>query len=603
MSMTAVSNGASRAGRRTTRLVDARRRAEHLRGQIRRHDYRYYVLDRPTIADASYDALVRELKGIERRFPSLVTRDSPTQRVAGALRKGLASVAHHAPMRSLESTTDDMDVRRFDARVRGLAGEGVRYVLEPKFDGLSVEVVYEDGVLVSSCTRGTGTRGEDVTVNVRTIRSVPLHLHGEVVPVPKMVAVRGEAMMRRGDFAALNRRLARQGEPLFANPRNAAAGSLRQLDPSITAERSLDICFYDVLDIAGAPPAATASDYDAWMGAWGLRTSPHRRLGASAADVLGYRERMATLRATLDIDIDGIVAKVDSLRLRTRLGSTARHPRWAMAAKFAPRSASSRIERIEVQVGRTGALTPVAILHPVEIGGVTVSRATLHNWNELTRRDLRVGDAVDVARAGDVIPEIVHRRSRRHTHAPVPRPPSTCPACGARVERRGAQYVCPNGFACPAQRVRAICHFAGRGAFDIGGLGPSTAGALVGAGLIRSAADLFTLTDEDLRGLPRFGPVAATRLSGSIQKAKRVTLDRFLLSLSIPSVGAAAAAQLARRLHTLGAVRKAPAAQLGAIPGIGAAAGREIARFFRRPANQQVIDGLLRHGVTIAGSR
>jgi DNA ligase (NAD+) len=575
------------------------RRAEHLREQIRHHDYRYYVLDRPTISDAAYDALIRELETLEAHYPALVTPDSPTQRVAGQVREGFRTVPHRAPLLSLESTTDVEAVRQFDRRISAALGPSVRYVLEPKFDGLSIEVVYERGRLVSASTRGDGQRGEDVTANVRTIRAVPLRLRDSPVPIPRLLAVRGEVLMRRADFAALNERLRRAGEPLFANPRNAAAGSVRQLDPRITAQRSLNVYFYDVLAIEGGRRADASSDYAEWMRAWGLRISPHRRLGSSASDILAYRERMAIARDSLDVEIDGIVAKVDNLAARDRLGSTAKHPRWAIGVKFEARSATTRIERIEVQVGRTGVLTPVAVLRPVQIGGVTVSRATLHNWSELARKRIRVGDTVEVIRAGDVIPEIVGRVEPSHRLGVLTRPPAMCAACHARVVQRGPFRLCPNTIGCPAQRVRAIEHFASRDAFDIDGLGPSTIQLLVDHGLVRTVADLFTITDDDLRGLPRFGAVAATRLAAAIEAARRVTLARFLFALGIPDVGTATAGRLAERFRTLAALRRATEAQLAATPEVGAAAARQIVEFFKRPSSQAVIQALLEHGVTI----
>jgi DNA ligase (NAD+) len=335
------------------------------------------------------------------------------------------------------------------------------------------------------------------------------------------------------------------------------------------------------------------------MRGWGLPVSPLRRDGARAADILAYRERLAMVRSSLDVEVDGIVAKVDSLAARERLGHTAKHPRWAIGVKFAARSATTQLKQIDVQVGRTGVLTPVARLRPVQIGGVTVARATLHNWSEIARKQLRVGDTVEVMRAGDVIPEVVGRVAKSRRTAALPRPPLTCPACGARVVRRGPVRVCPDGIACPAQRLRAIQHFASRDAFDIDGLGPSTVALLVDRGLVRSVADLFTMTDADLRALPRFGAVAATRLAAAIDRARRVELHRFLLALGIPAVGATTARRLATRFHTLAAIRRASIGPLAATPGIGPAAAREIATFFRRPSSQAVIDALLRHGVTV----
>jgi DNA ligase (NAD+) len=583
--------------------AEARRRAEQLRAQIRRHDYRYYVLDRPIISDAAYDALMQELRALETRYPTLVAPDSPTQRVSGQVGKGFRTVVHHAPMLSLESTTDAAAVRQFDARVRTSAGPSLRYVLEPKFDGLSVEVVYRDGHLVSASTRGDGDRGEDVTANVRTIPCVPLRLHHTTVPVPPLLSVRGEVLMTRAAFAALNERLRRDNQPLFANPRNAAAGSVRQLDPRITAARTLGVYFYDVLAIQGGVRAAQASEHTAWMRAWGLRVSPHAGLGATAADIAAYHAKMAMMRASLDYEVDGIVAKVLSLPVRERLGVTAKHPRWAIGFKFAARAATTRLERIDVQVGRTGVLTPIAVLRPVEIGGVTVSRATLHNWGELARRQLRVGDDVEVIRAGDVIPEVVARTARSRGRARPPHQPLTCPACGARTVREGPFRVCPNRVACAAQRARAIQHFAGRSAFDIDGLGPSTIEALLEAGLVRTVADLFTLTNANLRRLPRFGAVAAGRLTGAINASRRVTLARFLFALGMPAVGVATAKRLADRFHTLTALRRAGEAQLAATPGVGRAAARQIASFLKHPSSAAVVDALLRHGVIVTQGR
>jgi DNA ligase (NAD+) len=588
------------AGAPAARVV---RRVEHLREQIRHHDYRYYVLDRPSIRDAAYDALIRELETLEAQYPALITSDSPTQRVAGELREGFRTTTHRAPLLSLESTTDPEAVQQFDRRIRTALGPSLRYVFEPKFDGLSIEVIYERGQLASASTRGDGQRGEDVTANVRTIRAVPLRLRDAPVPIPRLLAVRGEVLMRRADFAALNERLRRAGEPLFANPRNAAAGSVRQLDPRITAERSLNVYFYDVLAIEGGRRADASSDYAEWMRAWGLRISSHRRLGSSASDILAYRERMAMARDSLDVEIDGIVAKVDNLAARDRLGTTAKHPRWAIGVKFEARSATTRIERIEAQVGRTGVLTPIAVLRPVQIGGVTVSRATLHNWSELARKRIRVGDTVEVIRAGDVIPEIVRRVEPFHRLGVVPRPPAMCPACHARVVQRGPFRLCPNTIGCPAQRVRSIEHFASRDAFDIDGLGPSTIQLLVDHGLVHTVADLFTITDDDLRGLPRFGAVAATRLAAAIGAARRVNLARFLLALGVPGVGMATAGRLAERFCTLAALQRATEAQLAVTPEVGAAAARQIFEFFKRPSSRAVVDALLEHGVTIRPHR
>ena len=364
-----LASAGHRSQPRTSRLAEARARVRQLRNEIRRHDYLYYVLDRPAISDAKYDALIADLQRLEEEFPELVTPDSPTQRVAGGIREGFSTVRHHAEMLSLESTTDPEAVRRFDARMRSAAGADARYVLEPKFDGLSIEVVYEDGQFVSASTRGDGERGEDVTANVRTIRAVPLRLRDAAVEPPRLLAVRGEVLMRRADFAAVNQRLHRTGQPLFANPRNAAAGSVRQLDPAVTAQRTLDVYFYDVLALQGASKATRASELVSWMRAWGLRVSPHHRVGRTIQEGFDYYERLNTARRSLDYEIDGIVVKLDDLPARERLAVTAHHPRWALAYKFQPGVETTKLERVEVQVGRTGVLTPVAVLRP-ELRGV-----------------------------------------------------------------------------------------------------------------------------------------------------------------------------------------------------------------------------------------
>lgn len=588
-----------RSASRTPRLAEVRTRVRQLRDQIRHHDYLYYVLDRPAISDAEYDRLVSQLQRLEEQFPELVTRDSPTQRVAGGVREGFATVRHQADMLSLESTADPDTVRRFDARMRAAAGEDVRYVLEPKFDGLSIEVVYEDGQFVSASTRGDGERGEDVTANVRTVRPVPLRLRDAAVAPPRLLAVRGEVLMRRADFAALNQRLQRAGLPLFANPRNAAAGSVRQLDPAVTARRTLDVYFYDVLAIRGAPRASRASDLASWMRGWGLRVSPQHRLGRTIEDVFEYYERLSAMRRSLDYEIDGIVVKLDDLAARERLAVTAHHLRWALAYKFRPDVETTKLARIDVQVGRTGVLTPVAVLRPVQIGGVTVTRATLHNWRELTRKGLRIGDTVHVVRAGDVIPEVLGRAEAGVRGRKAIVPPRTCPVCGARVVRDGPRLRCPNSFACRAQLVRAIQHFASRDALDIHGLGPATVEALVNAGLVRSVADLFALTDADLRTLERFGAVSASHLATAIGAARRVDLVRLLTGLGIPDVGATTARHLAERFHTLEAVRSASVKELAAAPGVGRAAAGQIAGFFRTPSARAVLDALKRHGLTV----
>jgi DNA ligase (NAD+) len=576
-----------------------RRRVETLRREIRHHDYLYYVLDRPKISDERYDTLFRELERLERQYPALVTAESPTQRVAGAPLPLFPVVRHLAPLLSLESVLDPEDVRRFDARVRELVRGEVVWGLEPKFDGLSLELVYEQGRLVRASTRGDGERGEGVTANVKTIRSVPLRLHEGGPRIPRRLAVRGEALIRIDDFRALNALMARRGQPTFANPRNAAAGSIRQLDPRITAERRLEVFFYDIIEMTGGPRLARGGELLDALRAWGLRTSAENRSGRTADDILAYHERMAKRRDVLGFEIDGIVVKLDDLTAREHLRATARHPRWALAFKFSPRAEQTVIEDIIVQVGRTGLLTPVAVLRPIEIGGVTVARSTLHNREEVARKDLRVGDTVHVVRAGDVIPEVVRRmpagRRRRGRRFAMPR---RCPSCGTPIVREGPLDRCPNGLSCPAQLKGAIEHFGSRAALDIRGLGTETVEALVSTGLVRSVADLFTLKAHRLRALERFADVSTRNLLQAIDDARHPDLARFLYALGIPGVGAQTARDLAARFLRLDAVMAADEASLRAVPGVGATLSAAIAAFFRRRQNRRIIQQCLVRGVT-----
>jgi DNA ligase (NAD+) len=579
-----------------------KRRVEELKAAIRQHDYRYYVLDRPTISDAQYDDLFAELVRLEAAHPELVTPDSPTQRVAGTPLPEFPTVEHLAPMLSLESVTDADAVSRFDERVRAtVRRKAVRYVVEPKFDGLSVEVVYRKGVLVTASTRGDGELGEGVTDNVKTIRSVPLRLRGN--GVPRLLAVRGEAIMPLDEFRALNARLEQQRQPPFANPRNAAAGSIRQLDPRVTAGRRLDVVFYDVLHMEGGPGLPDDRSVLHQLAAWGLHASPYARVCSTVDDVRRYHRDMERRRDTLAYEIDGIVLKVDDLALRSRLQTTARHPRWALAFKFPGREEETTIEDIVVQVGRTGVLTPVARLRPVPIGGVTVTRATLHNRDEIARKDLRVGDVVRVVRAGDVIPDIVERvlmpGARRHRPFVMP---ARCPECHTSIVQDGPFDRCPNGLACPAQLKRTIQHFGSREALDIRGLGPETVDALVSEGLVHSVADLFTLTRRDLIRVERFADVSAANLVRAIDKAKHAPLWRFLHALGIPGVGAQTARDLAGHFGTLAAIRSASAATLMTVPGIGRTVAHDVFEFFRRSVNRREIESCQRRGVQVIGS-
>ena len=574
---------------------------DRLRHEILRHNYLYYVLDRPAISDAQYDRLFAALERLEARHPDLVTPDSPTQRVAGAVAPSFPVVRHAAPMLSLESVTDPGAVRRFVDRIAALGAlRRPRYVLEPKFDGLSIEVVYRDGVLERASTRGDGEQGEGVTGNVRTIPSVPPRLRGPAASLPRRLAVRGEVMMRTPDFEALNAELARRGQPVFANPRNAAAGSLRQLDPRVTAARRLQVFFYDILDIAGGPRLDDDVAALRALGAWGLATSPFARPCERADQIFAYHRAMERRRTALHYEIDGVVVKVNGFAARRRLRATGRHPRWALAFKFTPRDALSTIERIVVQVGRTGALTPVAELRPVSIGGVTVARATLHNREEIARKDLRVGDTVRVIRAGDVIPDVVERVARpRERRGPRFAMPRRWPACHTPVGRDGPIDRGPIGLACPAQLRRAIGHAGSRDALDIDGLGPEAVDALVSSGLVRSIADLFALGAGDLVRRAHFGRASAANLIRSIDRARRPELWRFLCALGIPGVGAQTARDLAAHFPTLAALRRADERRLRSVPGVGPSAARDIAAFFRVASNRRALDRSLRSGVSI----
>src|SRR5512142_536484 len=554
------SMAATRKRRRSTTLTRTRRtprgvveradeRAAELRDEIRRHDERYYVENRPTISDEAYDRLVAELRRIETRHPELVTPDSPTRRVAGRVAGAFASVRHAALMLSLEATRDASDVAAFVKRVSGPPG-GADLVLEPKLDGLSVEVVYTNGKLVAASTRGDGIEGEDVLANVRTIRSVPSSLRGgrRGGRAPRFVAIRGEMLMPRSAFTRMNRELAARGEEGFANPRNAAAGSLRQLDPAVTASRPLRFVAYEVLDSRGADWSSERAVL-ADLRRWGFTVPARVAFAHTFDEVERYHHRLAELRDGLDYEIDGIVLKVGSLAARERLGSTSHHPRWALAYKFEPRAETTTVEDIVFQVGRTGVLTPVALLGPVDVGGVTVSRATLHNIDELHRRDVQIGDIVRVHRAGDVIPEIVERRRGARRRAPsIPR---RCPGCRAALTRDGPFLRCTNRWECPSQLVAAIVHLASDDAFCIQGLGGEVAQRLVDASRVRKLPDLFTLGASDLRTLPGFAERSAAKLAESVMRARRIALPAFLVALGVPGVGKASARALGEAFSTI----------------------------------------------------
>lgn len=581
----------------------ARKRLEELREAIRHHDYLYHVLDRPEISDAEYDRLFRELQTLEERFPELVAPDSPTQRVGGAPRPGFSQVEHTALMLSLDSGAEEEAVRRFDQRLRTALGDDGRldYVVEPKLDGLSLELVYEEGTLLRASTRGDGRVGEDVTPNARTIGSVPLRLREDGRAAPASLAVRGEAIMLLADFERLNARLTQENKPVFANPRNAAAGSMRQLDPNITAQRPLVLFAYEIMASEGFE-ADTQEAVLAALSDWGFKIAPDMVIGCDIDAAIATHHDLEARRDELGYEIDGVVIKLNDLAGRDRLGSTAHHPRWAFAYKFEPRREVSEVLDIVVQVGRTGKLTPVAMLRPVDVGGVTVSRASLHNREEVERKDIRVGDRVRIQRAGDVIPQVLERidepnnpKDRGHRF----RMPDRCPSCGAAVVSSGPLDHCPNGLACPAQLKGRIQHFASRSALDIDGLGERTVIQLLEAGMVESVPDLLTLTTDDLKELEGFAELSARNLVEAIERSSRVALDRFLYALGIPEVGSQTARDLAAHFHTLEAVLSATREELEAVPGIGPKVAEAAHEFLHSESTTNIIDELRARGLEV----
>ena len=575
-------------------------RAAELREQLNLHNYRYYVLDDPQVPDSEYDRLMRELQSLEQQFPDLIVPDSPTQRVGAQPLDGFGEVLHRMPMLSLENAFSDTEMVDFDRRVRERLGEvgEIIYTAEPKLDGLAISLRYESGLLVQAATRGDGSRGEDVTHNVRTIPSVPLRLLGE--DWPQVLEVRGEIYMPLAGFERLNQRARVNGEKGFANPRNAAAGSLRQLDPKITAQRPLAMYCYGFGEISGGPLAATQSESIRRLADWGLRISPEMRTVEGAAGCLDYYREIGERRAALDYEIDGVVFKVDSLEQQQRLGFVSRAPRWAIAQKFPAQEEMTRLLAIDIQVGRTGALTPVARLEPVTVAGVTVTNATLHNEEEIRRKDIRVGDSVIIRRAGDVIPQVV--RSIPEQRSADARPfemPQQCPVCGADVIRDADEAVvrCSGGLFCPAQRRQAIKHFAARRAMDIEGLGDKLVDQLVTLGMVETPADLFHLQLTALEGMERMGRKSAENLLAALEKSKRTSLGRFLFALGIREVGEATAQSLANHFGDLEPIMRADIDALLQVPDVGPVVAEHVFTFFRQAHNQEVIEALIRAGV------
>ncbi len=577
-----------------------RQRVARLRAEIDHHNYRYHVLDDPEIPDSEYDRMMVELRELEKEHPALIVPESPTQRIGGAPIAAFAQVRHRTPMLSLDNAFTREEVVAFDRRVRERleTDKAIKYACEPKLDGLAVGLTYHGGLLEIAATRGDGTVGEDVTHNIRTIQSVPLHLTGKYIP--DLLEVRGEVFMSLAGFEEMNRRAAGKGEKLFVNPRNAAAGSLRQLDPRLAASRPLEIYFYGAGVIEGVKPPGRHSEVLERLRGWGLRTSPESRVVEGVDELLAYYGEMAQRRNALGYQIDGVVYKVDSLDQQRELGYVARAPRWAIAHKFPAEEELTRVRAIEWQVGRTGALTPVARLEPVFVGGATVSNATLHNIDELQRKDVRVGDTVVLRRAGDVIPEvvrvIVEQRPAKTVRTKLPR---RCPVCGSEVEREEGEAVarCSGTLVCPAQLKESLRHFASRRAMDIEGLGNKLVDQLVDEGLVKDASDLYRLRATQLANLEHMGDKSASKLVEALKRSKTTTLGRFLFALGIRDVGEATADALVRHFRTLKALRSSTVTEIEEVPDIGPITAGHVHTFLSEGRNAKVIDALIELGV------
>lgn len=583
-------------------------KVQALRAQLQQWAHEYYVLDAPTVPDGEYDRVFQQLQALEGAYPELVTPDSPTQRVIGAVLDGLTPVRHVVPMLSIRTETDNeaSGAEAFDARVRRElelddSAPAVEYVAEPKFDGLAMSLRYEHGKLVHAVTRGDGEVGEDVTHNIRTIRQIPLSLPADAPPV---LEVRGEVYMRRADFAKLNERQEAAGGKLFANPRNAAAGSVRQLDSNIAMQRPLSFFAYGVGEVTpveqGGPDFVTHYGMLMQLKAWGFPVAPQVRIAHGAAELVQFHEFMGQERPQLPYEMDGVVYKVNSLALQRQLGFVTREPRWAVAHKYPAEEMPTVMEGIDVQVGRTGKLTPVARLAPVSVGGVTVTNATLHNLFEIRKKGVRVGDTVVVRRAGDVIPEVVRRvPGERTAYVPNFRMPATCPICGSEVvrEKGEANHRCTGGLFCAAQRKEALLHFAARRAMDIEGLGDKLVDQLVDGNVVRSLPDLYRLRLDDLASLDRMAEKSAQNVLDALEKSKSTTLNRFLFGLGIRHVGEATAKDLARHFGTLDAIMAASVEQLLEVRDVGPVVAESIHTFFAQPHNREVVQQLRACGV------
>src|SRR5579883_2486227 len=600
-SIDSIAARAGRAGARMQDTLTARERVEELRRQIDYHNYRYYVLDEPEVSDAEYDRLMQELRRLEAEHPELASPDSPTQRVGAGPLEAFGVVEHRLPLLSLANAFSPDELRAWHARVVRIIGERpLCYVLEPKIDGLAVSLTYEDGRLTLAATRGDGLRGENVTENVRTIRSVPLTLRGRV---PRVVEVRGEVYLPRAAFAKLNRQREAEGQPPFMNPRNAAAGSLRQLDPRITASRPLDILLYQIgYHEDGALPRSHWERL-ALLREWGFRTNKYNERVDSLDDVIAHCLGWEARRETLDYDADGVVVKIDDVDVQAELGAVGREPRWAIAYKFPPIQATTKLLKIDVNVGRTGSINPFAVLEPVPIGGVMVKLAALHNAEDIHRKDIREGDTVIVQRAGEVIPQVIGPvLSKRPPDAKPYELPTHCPSCGAPIEQppdEAMAYCTNNPANCRAQLYELLKHFASRACLEIDGLGEKLAAALIAAGLVHDVADLYTLTKDQLVGLERMGDKSAENLLASIARSKQRPPARLLHGLGIRHVGAETAARLLDAFGSLDALGQATEAEIAAVEGIGPTIARSVRQWFDEPRNQTVLAKLRAAGLPL----
>jgi len=575
-------------------------RIKELREQLHYHNYRYYVLDEPVVSDAEYDRLLLELEQLEEEYPELVIPDSPTQRVGAAPLDKFESVRHRQPMLSLENAFSEAEAREFDARLKRFlrTAEEFHYVVEPKMDGCAVELVYEQGRFTVGSTRGDGIRGENVTQNLKTIHTIPLQMLGESAPVPELLEVRGEVYMDLEEFEKLNKDRLDRGEAAFANPRNAAAGSLRQLDPAITASRPLKIYCYGVGEVKGAS-FKTHWEVLESLKKWGFRVNPLIETCRGIDAAIAYHHRIEHQRHGLPYEIDGVVVKVDSLALQERLGAKARSPRWALAYKFAATQETTRVLNIVVNVGRTGAVTPMAVMEPVEVGGVTVSRATLHNEDEVARKDVRVGDTILVQRAGDVIPEVVKVIPEERPPGAEPfQMPKNCPVCDTELVRPEGEKVtrCPNPD-CFGALTRGIMHFASKAGMDIDGLGEKIILQLVNVGLVKDVSDLYHLTEGDLVPLERFAEKSAQNIVNAIQGSKNPPFWRLINALGIRFVGEATAQLLAQHFQTLKGLMEASEEDLLQVEGVGPQVAGSIREYFQNPRNRELIDKLKDAGV------